>query len=463
MIINLKNIGVFKQTKYATGDLTVICGENNTGKTYATYSLYGFFDFWNKAYFLPIEDTILTDLLKNGVIEFKLKSNLDNLNRILNDACKDYSKMLSRILAAQEKYFSDSFFHIELENKDLKILKSYQRTWRSGKSDFIQISKSENSDILSVSLLIPSEDINNQSLIINIRNAISTALKEIQFSNIITNIFISSAERTGAVIFKNELNFEKNILINEATNSEEIDLFDIFSKIYKSNYALPVRQNIAYIRKLDEVINNNSFIAKYHPEIISTFEDIVGGSFKVNKEGLFFVPQKSRVRLNLGEGSSSVRSLLDLSFYLNYTAIKGDILMIDEPELNLHPSNQRKLARLFVKLTKIGIRLFITTHSDYILKEFNTLIMLTNNIESPHVKTLMRKYKYTDQELIDASKFKVYVSKKEKVLLDCNKKRTTEQTLVEAPIDNEYGIDVESFDKTIDEMNFIQEQIIFGG
>ena len=33
------------EAEFEVGDLTLICGENNTGKTYATYSLYGYLDF----------------------------------------------------------------------------------------------------------------------------------------------------------------------------------------------------------------------------------------------------------------------------------------------------------------------------------------------------------------------------------------------------------------------------------
>ena len=33
------------EAEFEVGDLTLICGENNTGKTYATYSLYGYLDY----------------------------------------------------------------------------------------------------------------------------------------------------------------------------------------------------------------------------------------------------------------------------------------------------------------------------------------------------------------------------------------------------------------------------------
>lgn len=36
---------MFDNAKFEVGDLTIICGENNTGKTYATYSLYGYLQY----------------------------------------------------------------------------------------------------------------------------------------------------------------------------------------------------------------------------------------------------------------------------------------------------------------------------------------------------------------------------------------------------------------------------------
>ena len=42
MKVTVKDLGILKQAEFEVGDLTVICGANNTGKTYATYALYGF-------------------------------------------------------------------------------------------------------------------------------------------------------------------------------------------------------------------------------------------------------------------------------------------------------------------------------------------------------------------------------------------------------------------------------------
>jgi len=118
----------------------------------------------------------------------------------------------------------------------------------------------------------------------------------------------------------------------------------------------------------------------------------------------------------MDESSSAVRSLLDIAFYLRHVAAPGDLLMVDEPELNLHPENQRKIARLFARLVNIGIKVFITTHSDYIIKELNTLIML--NQGGARLNALAEREHYGQSELLVPEKVRVYIAEKNLIKLD---------------------------------------------
>ena len=182
----------------------------------------------------------------------------------------------------------------------------------------------------------------------------------------------------------------------------------------------------------------------------------------MSKEGLYFKSRKTRVKLTMGESSSAVRSLLDIGFYLRHVAERGHLLIVDEPELTLHPDNQRRIARLFARLVNLGIKVFITTHSDYIIKELNTLIML--NHDKPYLKQIVQQEGHRHDELLSADKIKVYIAEEALIALEANKKRRSRcQTLTVAKVDPEMGIDARSFDTTIDAMNQIQDAIIWGG
>ncbi len=258
------------------------------------------------------------------------------------------------------------------------------------------------------------------------------------------------------------MNFARNRLLEEMTQSDKnVDPMDLLFKVY-SDYALPVKVNVDFTRQLETVAKKVSFVADKHPEVLADFSDIIGGEYTVTRnDELFYIPKGKRVKLTMDESSSAVRSLLDIGFYLKHLAKPGDLLIVDEPELNLHPENQRRVARLFARLVNLGIKVFITTHSDYIIKEINTLIML--NHDKPHLKRIAREQGYKSEEFIRSEKIKVYIAEETLIKLDGGKRKTRRQTLTPADIDPETGIEARSFDATIEAMNRIQDEIVWGG
>lgn len=461
MKIKIKNLGPLKQAEFELGDLTIICGENNTGKTYATYALYGFLHFWRRAISFSIPDRVIDQLLHEGTASIEISRFLETRHRILSEACREYLKRFPVVFATKKEKFKDTEFDIILDSTDeLNILPNYERRIRTGKNDLFLMEKKENAPILFITLLVEKEKIKITRNVI--AETINDALKEIIFSLVFPNVFIASAERTGSAIFRKELNFARNRLLEEISQSEKnIDPFELLFKVY-GDYALPVKRNVDFSRQLESTSKQNSFIWEHYPEILSDFTEIIGGEYSVTRnDELFYIPKKkNRLKLTMDESSSAVRSLLDIGFYLKHVAKKGDLFIIDEPELNLHPKNQRKMARLFSRLIKIGIKVFITTHSDYIIKELNTLIML--NQDNPYIKEIAIKEGYKESELLPTEHLKVFIAEECLMKQDGFQKKSKCQTLTPASIDQIYGIEARSFDLTIDEMNRIQDEIVWG-
>src|SRR5690606_34599855 len=124
---------------------------------------------------------------------------------------------------------------------------------------------------------------------------------------------------------------------------------------------------------LEELDKRTGKLAEKNPEISQSFDEILGGSYKVVKQQLVFQSKGAgKQRFTMNESSSCIRALLDVGFYLRCKAKPGELFIIDEPELNLHPKNQRAFARLVARLVNAGVKVFITTHSDYLIKEINT-------------------------------------------------------------------------------------------
>ncbi len=459
--IRLKNLGILKHAEFSLGDLTLICGENNTGKTYAAYALYGFLNAWRGLTEFGVHTTQIQHLLTDGGIKIGLAGYVERADRLLAAACKQYTNQLDRtVFAATEGRFRASEFHIEIGAIDIRD-KAFKREMRIAQERFLGYSKEQGSEELSVNLVV-SRDQEREIDRFFTERAVNFIIGNAIFSDSLPTPFISSAERTGVATFRRELDFARNRLLEEMGRSgQKIDPQELLFKAYQS-YPMPIADNADFMRQLEDTAKRQSFIAKEHPEVLDDFADIIGGEYAITQDDqLYYTPKGTRLKLTMVESSSAVRSLLDLGFYLRHSAQKGDLLMVDDPELNLHPANQRRVARLFARLVNLGVKVFITTHSDYIVKELNTLIML--NHDKPHLKRIAEENGYRQSELIRSDRVKVYMTQEALIPLEEGQKRRRRGLmLVAADVDPELGIEAASFDETIDEMNSILEDIVWG-
>jgi ABC-type multidrug transport system ATPase subunit len=484
MKVTLKNLGLLKQAEFTLGDLTIICGSNNMGKTYATYALFGFLYFWNelvdliwnelvdlRLYDIDIDDNKIEEFISNGLVDINLQQiQIDLFEQVINNACNKYTnEFLTKVFASSIDQFKNSLFKIDLDISNYMI-SSYNRKalYYSNEEDRevrtieISFSRENNSMIISLSRDVGVQ-VDSQWLKITINRIVKNAIQHFAFFDLFPKPFIISSERTGAATFRKELDFARNRLLKNIAHGNR-DIKTITSMLQQGyqDYPLPVEQNVEFTRNLEKIVKQRSFISHLHPEILTEFSDMIGGDYQVSGEDILsYVPLKNKkLKLSLNESSSAIRSLLDLGFYLRHQAAVGDLLMIDEPELNLHPDNQRRIARLLARLVNLGIKVFITTHSSYIIKELNTLIML--NRDEPHLKQIAAEENYLESELLSPDKVKVYVAKEALVQLDGQKKKTRSPTLVPAKISPELGIELTSFDTAINTINRIQERIVWG-
>ena len=476
MRIRLKNLGILKHAEFALGDLTIICGENNTGKTYMAYALYGFLRSWRELVDFSISDAQIQRLLADGVLHIDLSQYVKTANQILAEACEKYRDKLDEVFAATEGRFRDSEFYIEVEIPDILGIE-YKRemmstsahgdNWEPDDDWYFSCLKRKESQEVIFTLQAKKKSRRREMLYSIANRFIHHRIGDIIFSQslpfpILPFPFITSAERTGVAIFRRDLNSARNRLLDEMAQANKVmDARDLFSKGYQ-NYPSPIEANVEFTGQLEYISKRKSFITKEHPDVLEEFADIVGGDYSITQnDQLYYIPRGTRVRLTMDQSSSAVRSLLDMGFYLRYVAHKGDLLMVDEPELNLHPKNQRRIAKLFARLVNLGIKVFVTTHSDYIVKELNTLIML--NHDESHLKRIAQENGYRNDELISSDQVKVYMAREDLIPLEEGQKRRRRgHTLVEADVDPELGIEAPSFDETIKEMNRIQRDIVWG-
>ena len=462
MKITIRDLGVLKWAEFELGDLTIICGSNNTGKTYATYALFGFLANWQNNVEVQVPRSQISALLNKGVTRIAIAPYVERTREIVDGGCQTYSKNLSKIFASRPVHFRNSEFRVDLRPEEASAAASlsFDQQIESRKGGLLSLTKEEGEMVMVVTLLANAEKTELPPAMI--RQVISRAIGDVVFGAVFPRPFIASAERTGVAIFRKDLNIARNRLLDEIVRTgKEFDPMKLVFRTYL-DYALPVKTDaVEFARRLEDVAKEESFLSKQHPGVLEDFSDIVGGEYTIeSSDTVYFMPAGSRRKLAMEESSSAVRSLLDVGFYVRHVAKPGDLLMVDEPELNLHPENQRRVARLFARLINLGIRVFVTTHSDYIVKELNTLIMLNN--DRPGLRRLVEQEGYRADELLDDRRVRVYMAEKAPIGDNGGSGTTKSNTLVETRVDPEMGIEARSFDETINKMNEIQEAIVWG-
>ena len=90
-----------------------------------------------------------------------------------------------------------------------------------------------------------------------------------------------------------------------------------------------------------------------------------------------YLPNGWDENLPLMRASSMVSELAPVVLYLRHLVRPGDILIIEEPESHLHPAMQAEFTRQLAAVVRAGVRVIVTTHSEWLLEELANLVRLS--------------------------------------------------------------------------------------
>ena len=111
-------------------------------------------------------------------------------------------------------------------------------------------------------------------------------------------------------------------------------------------------------------------------------ERILHGGVRMEKSPVgypefFYRPEGWKDDLPLINTSSMVSELAPVVLYLRFVVQPGDVLIIEEPESHLHPAMQVRFIRHLVAAVRAGVRVMITTHSEWVLDELANLVRVS--------------------------------------------------------------------------------------
>lgn len=150
------------------------------------------------------------------------------------------------------------------------------------------------------------------------------------------------------------------------------------------------------------------------------------------REQPLMVYKSGSLQLPLQRVSSMIGELAPLDLWIKYLLNPQDLLIIDEPEAHLHPENQRRIARVLVRLVRAQVQILCTTHSPLILHQVSNHLLAS--AAAPKAR---EKLGFTEDDLLRDEEAGVY-------LFDMQEDGTHIKPI---PIEAGFGIPEEEFVK----------------
>lgn len=449
MKIQVENLGTIQKGEIDLDkNLVIFAGPNNSGKSYMTYLIYGLYRITtyhpNNMLFKEYRKRVKNILEKSQIWKGILNETGISMNRrqFFNENVQIYVAVLKALLMESlSEVFASRDLSPKIDLFRLKPLKEIISTVQKERKAIEKIGNITYAIKIKDDLLeITSPEHSNENIEM-LKRFVTGFLIRINKAN----VYFFPAERTAINMVAKEIVKKKSVDRDEIARrmlvGEEIEeIINEIKENFVPRYPLAISDYLYSVYDLEETVKQPE--TKY-ADLANETENILKGKVSVSQFGsIEFTPENSIQKLPLHLSSSLVKSLSTLVFYFRHLAKDRDIIIIDEPELNLHPDNQSKVARLLAKAANRGFQIIMSTHSDYIIREFNNLIMLHKQSET--TAELKKRYSYQEDEILDFKQVGVYLF---------------EQSGVKEVKSTEKGFSIKTIDRVITEQNIASQDI----
>jgi predicted ATPase len=408
---NLENIGNIDKASITIKRLTIIAGENSSGKTFVTKSLYTILNsvyqdhFSNKiinkyihlkhAYSNFYENLIKPSSIDKG-FEEKMLIYESEIYKVIFELIEVPFEEEEKVISNNYKIF-DTFEKsiIEYFSERLK-LKKFQKYIHDIEvilnhlNDFTNMIKDRREIVIESIDMSLARGLKKNYQITDLKSLINRKNNQKLKLSIDT---IGDIE----VDLKSKLTFNfEGQGIEKIQKIENIVFFDspVYIKIRKAlesnqrNSFLRLKDEENYLKGYPEYLDKlYSFMDKEYidvpafSEISNEIQNIILGKLDVTKSGdiNYTDNQNNTIPLSLTAMGISNIGLIDL-LLRNNVINKGSFLIMDEPEVHLHPEWQVFLAEILYKIAKAGANIIIATHSLDFLKAFENILKEENEI-----------------------------------------------------------------------------------
>ena len=361
MKISLNNIGKIKSADIEIGGIAVIAGENDTGKSTIAKSLYSIINA-----FYDIDEKIQQDkfdILDEVVREmsYELLSGLPSTTqrRILAHRAiyqalkKDFSKNIKNINTLKNIIVDKSLENGIKANSEIvdKYIKKINQIMSISNKEM------QNETVKKQFDLEFSGEINNAYsddpgiLQLNLK----AMLIEIYVKNNVVNV-----KKAEPNIFANAIYIDNSLIVD---NIGAYFMENTYQKDHKDMLEMML------LNKNDNIARS-IILTEQFQDIYELMNSVVSGKLDINDDDNCVYKNKDGITLSMTNVSAGLKTFIIIkTLFLNGYIKENGILILDEPEIHLHPKLQLVFAELIVLLQKeFSLHILLSTHSPYFLK-----------------------------------------------------------------------------------------------
>lgn len=452
MKLQIKNLGAVANGSIDLGKkFNLLCGPNGTGKTYFAYVIYGLLrNMLHVKGDVDLADSLIASrMIDVSIDREKLLKYRDSMRDTL---IKNLDELFGIGEMERENLFPDFVLDYEDDSEEFiqQIIAGEMDLTETINSVKVRMVKPSGSELVHLS--IENEDI-PASAITDLRLMLQTVLYYNLTLSPIRSVVMFPVERNSIYTFSKELSIRKQEAMDSIQMIVDKDRkFDKFDILFTSKrYPLPIKDGLVVA---DDLLERKKYKSEFYEFAEQIENELLHGKVQISNDGdIQFKPSKSpRKLLPIQMTASIIKTLSSLVVYLKHIARKNDLIIIDEPEINLHPDNQIVLTQLLARLVNKGFRLLVSTHSDYIVREINNLVMLSHE-NNELIMRIAKEKKYTPDMFIHKEDLSVH-------FFDYKNKSSKSVEVVSVPVD-EAGFEVVSIDKVIESQSDLSERLFY--
>lgn len=345
MNFQIRNFGPIDEANLKIGKINVVGGHNATGKSSASKLLYCFL----KASSNKRQDFAYESLSSRlSSIIRSLEKDRGILRKTRN---MDFLELLDEYEQSKEQYMeSAEYGQNKFIDEDIKLLDDL--------IDEIQ----ENSDSFYLSMLKSLLQIEFQNN--NYEGSFSFSGQPDENEIPLASLFSHSLASTELIKPKCYLDIY-DVFYVDSFSLFDLNRLPLGFKLRRNNYF----NHVDYLRILlrDSEENSGDMLEdrnKVHKSVEKKVKDIIKGEIKFDRNKFIYISKNSEP-CAMEDTASGIKQIGIIQLLLsNYKLKKDSFLIIDEPEVNLHPEWQLKFAQILVLLAKdLNITIYINTHS----------------------------------------------------------------------------------------------------